>query len=80
MAHQAGFENTGSGLGNRAHPTPSATTLNAIRNLVLAFDMDEAGDSATKRGINLAQVEGFNIKIIGSYGDRDESPTRLTLF
>ena len=35
---------------------------------MLAFDMDVAGDSATKRGINGAQEQGFNINIIESYG------------
>ena len=33
-------------------------------NLSMAFDMDVAGDSATKRGIDLAQNQGFNIKTV----------------
>jgi len=33
-------------------------------NLYIAFDMDVAGDSATKRGIDLAQGQDFNIKIV----------------
>jgi len=41
-------------------------------NLVLAFDMDLAGDTATKRGINLAESLEFNIKIIETYkGGKD---------
>ena len=34
------------------------------KNLVFSFDMDVAGQSATKRGIDIAQLQGFNIKII----------------
>ena len=34
------------------------------KNLVFSFDMDIAGQSATKRGIDIAQLQGFNIKII----------------
>ena len=33
-------------------------------NLVLGFDMDIAGENATKRGIDLAQMLGFNLKVV----------------
>ncbi|MBU4204669.1 DNA primase [Patescibacteria group bacterium] len=64
MAHQAGFENTVAVSGTAL----TSYHLNILKryseNLVLAFDMDIAGDSATKRGIDLAQGQGFGIKII----------------
>jgi len=72
MCHQAGFENTIAASGTAL----TERHLNLLKrysdNLVLAFDMDVAGDSATKRGINLAETQGFNIKIIGSYGEGKE--------
>ena len=67
MCHQAGFDNTvavsGTALTNR-----HLTLLKRYTdNLLLAFDMDLAGDNATKRGINLAESQGFNLKIIDTY-------------
>lgn len=76
MCHQAGFENTVAASGTAL----TSQHLNILKryseNLVLAFDMDVAGDSATKRGINLAQEQGFNIKIIESYGPAKEQSSR----
>lgn len=64
MAHQAGFENTVASSG-------TALTNNQLRilkrytpNLYTAFDMDVAGDIATKKGIDLAQKQDFNIRVI----------------
>ncbi|OHA31360.1 MAG: DNA primase [Candidatus Taylorbacteria bacterium RIFCSPLOWO2_01_FULL_44_26] len=68
MCHQAGFENTVASSGTALTTKHLAILKRYSENLVLAFDMDIAGDSATKRGINNAQELGFNIKIIESYG------------
>jgi DNA primase len=68
MCHQAGFENTVAVSGTALTPRHLNLLKRYSDNLLLAFDMDLAGDSATKRGINLAESEGFNIKIIDTYG------------
>lgn len=78
MCHQAGFLNTVAASGTAL----TSRHLNILKryseNLVLAFDADMAGDSATKRGINLAQEQGFNIKIIGNYL-KDADPADVIL-
>ncbi len=67
MAHQQGFENTVSVSGTAL----TSRHLNILKrysdNLILAFDMDLAGDTATKRGINMAESLGFNIKVVDTY-------------
>jgi DNA primase len=64
LAHQAGFENTVAVSGTSLTNYHLATLKRYSENLYLGFDMDVAGDFATKRGIDLAQTSGFNIKVL----------------
>ncbi len=78
MCHQAGFENTVAASGTALTRNHLTILKRYSENLTLAFDADLAGDSATKRGINLAQEQGFNIKIIGAQL-KDSDPADIVL-
>jgi len=78
MCHQAGFENTVSVSGTALTPGHLNILKRYSDNLLLSFDMDVAGDTATKRGINLAESQGFNIKIIDTY-DNAKDPAEIIL-
>ncbi len=64
LAHQIGIENTIAVSGTALSFHHLSVLKRYTENLFLGFDMDIAGDSATKRGIELAQWQGFNLKII----------------
>jgi len=64
LLSQSGYENAAAVSGTALTAYQLQTLKRYSDNLYIAFDMDVAGDSATKRGIDLAQSQDFNIKIV----------------
>ena len=71
MAHQAETQNVVATSGTALTPFQLRILKRYTENLILGFDMDVAGDTATKRGIDLAQASGFNIKVLRLPGGKD---------
>jgi len=64
LSHQANVSNTVAVSGTALTPLQLKILRRYTENLLICFDMDLAGDTATKRGIDLALSQGFNIKVI----------------
>ncbi len=71
MAHQAGTEHAVA-ISGTAMTNHQLTLLRRLcGNIVLSFDMDDAGESATRRSIDLGLDMGFDVKAIAMPSGKD---------
>lgn len=77
LSHQNNINNVAATSGTALTPFQLNLLKRYSENLILAFDPDFAGNSATKRGIDLAQQKGFNIKIAILPEGKDPADTIL---
>lgn len=71
LSSKANVKNIVSSSGTSLTPYQLKILSRYTKNLVLGFDMDIAGEGATKRGIDIAQVLGFDIKILSLPDEKD---------
>lgn len=77
LSHQAGFKNVVASKGTALTEGQIDLIKKYTDNILLAFDMDLAGDSASRRGIEIADKAGLNIKVIQLEGGKDAAEAVL---
>ncbi len=71
LSQQAGVGNTVASSGTALTPYQLKILKRYTSNIYFSFDVDSAGNMATDRGIDLAQAQDFNIKIVPISGGKD---------
>ncbi|MDD5551759.1 MAG: DNA primase [Candidatus Pacebacteria bacterium] len=71
LSNKAGVTNIVSSSGTSLTPYQLKILSRYTKNLTFGFDMDIAGESATKRGIDIAQLLEFDIKIVPLPKEKD---------
>lgn len=74
-SYQAGIENVVAIKGSALTEQQAKLLKRYADNLILSLDADSAGDMASRRGIEIADQIGFNIKVVTleKYKDPDEA-------
>ncbi len=71
LSHQAGFKNVVASKGTGLTAGQIDLLKKHVENISLCFDTDLAGDGGARRGIELADTAGLNIKVITVKGGKD---------
>lgn len=71
MSWQGGVKNVVAVSGTALTDEQLKILRRLAEKLIAAFDLDEAGEGAAKRGIALALGAGFDVRVVASYGFKD---------
>ncbi len=77
LSYQAGFKNVVASKGTALTEGQIELIKKYTDNISLCFDMDLAGDSASRRGIEMADKAGLNIKVVQIEGGKDAAEVVL---